>query len=69
MKEALLRNRKPILDLILDCVVASPCSQWSARIAACGLSVRVQDPVAEGSVETQGSEFGVELGGNNSVEC
>jgi hypothetical protein len=43
-------------------VVASPDSPWSA-------CQDVQDPVAEGGVQTQGSELVVELGGNNSVEC
>ena len=43
-------------------VVANPHSLWSA-------CQEVQDPVAEGGVQTQGSELGVELQGNNSVDC
>ena len=39
-------------------VVANPHSLWSAR-------QEVQDPVAEHSVQAQG----IELGGNNGVEC
>ena len=41
--------------------VANSHSLWFA-------SQEVQDPIAEGGVQTQGSELGVELGGNNSVE-
>ena len=42
--------------------VANPLGLWSTR-------QEVQDPVAEGGVQTQGSELGVVLGGNNNVEC
>jgi hypothetical protein len=41
--------------------VANPHSLWFS-------SQEVQDPIAEGGVQIQGSELGVELGRNNSVE-
>jgi hypothetical protein len=31
--------------------------------------IGAHDPVSESIVQTQGSELGDELGGNNSVEC
>jgi hypothetical protein len=43
-------------------VVANLHSLW----AACQ---EVQDPVAEGGVQTRGSELSIELRGNNSFEC
>jgi hypothetical protein len=43
-------------------VVANPHILWSAL-------QEDQDIDAEGGIQTQGSELGVELGGNTSVEC
>ena len=58
-----------------DTPLGKPCvkSQCGGGVVASPHSLRfarqeVQDPVAEGSVQTQGSELGDVLGGNNSVE-
>ena len=46
--------------------------EHDATGTACHISsaaLRSRDTITEVGVQTQGSELGVELGGNNSVEC